>query len=308
MTKANTPAAPTTAIVKREPMSLDAALAVLSGSGESPTEADLILSESEFDDRQSFDFRPSVLKVASSGAKGFTDETEEFVKAPLTGVVLGGVKARGLWIDDNNKIPMCSSVGGVYGVTRAEITDKEFDISSKKFRVPHPVIPLVAENKPIPERFPCAGCPMNEFRTALKGDGGGKACSEKRRLLVLLDGWFAPLFLTAPTMSIKPYETYASGLLSRFRTRIFGVRTQIDVAKMENRGGSPYGQLQFKVAARITDPDEAQAILTLQRHFMPILEREPVMADEHDMPTNDNGTPSPEGSHGTESGDKSVPW
>jgi hypothetical protein len=292
----------TTALAKREAMTLDTALAVLSGAENEANEADRILAESEFDDRQSFDFRPSVLKVASSGAKGFTDETEEFVKAPLTCVILGGVKTRGLWIDDNNKIPMCSSVGGVYGITRAEITDKEFDISSKKFRTPHPVIPLLAENKPIPDRFPCAGCPMNEFGSALKGDGGGKACSEKRRLLVLLDGWYAPVFLTAPTMSIRPYETYASGLLSRFKTRIFGVRTQIDVVKMENRGGSPYGQLQFKIAERITDPDEAQAIVTLQRHFMPILEREPVMADEHDAPM---GSDMPESAP---AGESEVPW
>ncbi|POB10115.1 hypothetical protein [Sulfobacillus sp. hq2] len=62
------------------------------------------------------------------------------------------------------------------------------------------------------ERRECASCPMNRWGTAANG-GKGKACREKRLLLVLRDGEALPVVVVAPPtslLSVGQFETRAA--------------------------------------------------------------------------------------------------
>lgn len=72
-----------------------------------------------FDD--SFEFIPTQLTVAPGGVTAFATADGEMVNAPLVGVVIGAVIARGLW-REGNKIPLCSSIGGDWGLVNLGAT------------------------------------------------------------------------------------------------------------------------------------------------------------------------------------------
>lgn len=59
--------------------------------------------------------------------------------------------------------------------------------------------------------------------------GTGKACKEKRRLLVLPDGWAAPVIMNLPTMSVKNWDASCSTLRTKLRKPFFGVKTRFAI-------------------------------------------------------------------------------
>lgn len=271
------------------------------------TKAELALTETEelfamspfaSGDMAGYNLIPTKLRVASSGAKAFVDDSDDMIKAPLTGVILRATIQRGLWLIDGEKVPFCSSVHGQMGRIRSgiaqagDVSDKEWKAATA-FRTPHPAIPLLNEKKPLPEEFTCATCPMNAWGSDPK-NGRGKACSEKRGLLILPDGWLEPAILSVPTMSLKGWDAYASALRNRFRLPYFGVRTEIDIQKVENKDGQPYGQLTFKMVEKFSDPALAKEIIAVQKQYAELLDRDQAIVAEGEFIEGDGENAEPE--------------
>lgn len=250
--------------------------------GIQPTEADLIFQEGlNFDD--SFAFVPTQLTVAPGGVAAFATADGEMVPAPLSGVVIGSVIARGLW-REGNKVPFCSSIGGDFGTVNATATPEDFGAIAR-FKATHPLLPLIDSGAPALERFPCRGCPMAEYDTDPKGKG--KACKEKRRLLFLPDGWAAPVILNLPAMSVKPWDAYCSALGTKHRKPFYAVKTKFAIVKTENGQGQPYGVVTPAVDGYITDPALARAVIEVQRQFAEVLRTVPMEDGTYDRQAGD---------------------
>lgn len=93
----------------------------------------------------------------------------------------------------------------------------------------------------------CAGCPMNAYGTA--DVGRGKACSNRRRLMVLPVGQYdpksekvtlvkgakgladqEPVFLTIPPTALKGWASYVRSMADDFGRPPYGVATKITIA------------------------------------------------------------------------------
>jgi hypothetical protein len=113
-----------------------------------------------------------------------------------------------------------------------------------------------APNTPIDERTGqrmqfCSVCPNNQFKTAVgkpdgKGGtigGGGKACADGRRVVILLpDGVFPggeviPVLLRIPPTSLKPLATYGRNLDLAGYT-MFAVKTRLSFASHDEKGNA----------------------------------------------------------------------
>lgn len=233
----------------------------------------------------SFKFVPMQITVAPGGVQAFASADGEMISAPLVGIVIGAVITRGLW-REGNKVPLCASIGGDLGEVNRGATAEDW-AALAMFPAAHPVLSLLA-NGNTPHSFRCRGCPMDDFGSALKGTG--KACKEKRRLLVLPDGWSAPAILNLPTMSVKGWDVYCSTLRTKHSKPFFAVRTSFGIAKVQNAQGQPYGQVTPGLAGFITDRSIAAAIVEVQRQFADILRTLPVEDDAYgDQTGDDNG-------------------
>jgi len=97
-------------------------------------------------------------------------------------------------------------------------------------REPTTLVP--SENSPVRQADACAGCPLNQFGTALTGKG--KACKNTRLLAVMpLKAVTeaqedAPIYiLQVPPTSLKVFDKYVSSLAARFKMSPVGVATKI---------------------------------------------------------------------------------
>ena len=63
----------------------------------------------------------------------------------------------------------------------------------------------------------CAKCRYNQFGT---GEGGGKACKNRRRIYILREGEVFPLLLSLPTGSLKEFTRYTAQFAKRSRARV----------------------------------------------------------------------------------------
>lgn len=235
------------------------------------SEADKIFIEEGAQFDTAFKYKATQLTVASSGVKAFTSADGEMIQAPLTGIVIGGITARGVW-REGNKVPFCSSIGGKEGFVNPSFGDADFRHFAD-LRITHPAIPLIDANAQLPA-FSCAACPLNQWGSSEKGRG--KACTEKRRLLIVVDGWSAPAILNLPVMSVGNWDSYCSSLRAKFGTPFYAVRTEFIVEKVENDKKQPYGVVSMKLKERITDPAMARAIIAAQKEFASVLQDVPM--------------------------------
>ena len=97
----------------------------------------------------------------------------------------------------------------------------------------------------------CAKCRFNQFGT---GEGGGKACKNRRRIYILREGEVFPLLLSLPTGSLKEFTRYIQRLLSHGKKSI-SVVTRFSLKKTVNAGGIAYSQAQFAVARALTEEE-----------------------------------------------------
>ena len=103
----------------------------------------------------------------------------------------------------------------------------------------------------------CAKCRYNQFGS---GEGGGKACKNRRRIYILREGEVFPLLLSLPTGSLKEFTRYIQRLLSHGKKSL-SVVTRFSLKKTTNAGGIAYSQAQFRVERVLTEQE--QSVITL---------------------------------------------
>lgn len=145
--------------------------------------------------KQGIEFQPSRI-IISKESLSYIDELGK-ASRELEGVIVFKHPTRGYWDpkDDETTFPMCSSLDGVYG------NPDERGIAAG-----------------IAPGQECATCPFNEWGSAVDEHGNpgkGKACTEKRRLFLAIEGSNLPFVLDLPTTSIKGFDKYISARLNQ---------------------------------------------------------------------------------------------
>lgn len=100
----------------------------------------------------------------------------------------------------------------------------------------------------------CNQCEFNQFGS---GENGGRACKQKRRLFILMDGRALPYILTIPTGSLGEFTKYITHLLSRGK-RSNSVITKITLKKAQNSTGITYSQAVFSMDGELSPDLRAQ--------------------------------------------------
>lgn len=126
----------------------------------------------------------------------------------------------------------------------------------------------------------CEHCQYNVFGS---GENNAKACKERRRLYLLLEGELFPVMLSLPTGSLKEFGRYIMRCLSKgYKTN--AVVTRITLAKATNKGGIAYAKAVFRMVREMTE-DEIPLIAKMSEQVKEISQSvgfegaEPVEAD-----------------------------
>lgn len=229
-------------------------------------------------------FKPSLarIKIAPGGIGQFLmgDET---VKS-FTGIVALSQIIRGYWPGSGTgDAPLCSSPNGLQGIF-AEPTDKQFGEATKARR-PHPGIIALSEQRPLPDAFDCATCPLNEWGSEHQrrgGKGKGKACKEMRRLLVIPDGWALPAIMSLPPTSIGIWDDFCSAQASK-KNAYFAARVKFSLDTREANGGEKYNVVNISPEGKITDKDKLLLVSAIRREFREFISTSPVENNEYEV-------------------------
>ena len=100
----------------------------------------------------------------------------------------------------------------------------------------------------------CEYCLYNQFGT---GENGAKACKERRRLYLLLEGEMFPLVLSLPTGSLKDFSRYLMRCLPKWGKSSAGI-TRFSLVKAVNKGGIAYTKVQFQMGRPLTEGEIAE--------------------------------------------------
>ncbi len=114
----------------------------------------------------------------------------------------------------------------------------------------------------------CNSCPHNLFGSAAQG--AGKACQDKRFLVVLLQDSVIPILIRVPATSIMPTKQYFKRLAGG-RKSYYSVLTAISLIKIQ--AAQTYSQVQFK-ALRYLTPEEVAQVQKLREPFQMALDAE----------------------------------
>jgi len=249
------------------------------------TELELMIMEEAEAEENAFDMIPTRLTIAPGGINQFSTTDGETMKEVMA-IVAVSQKARAYWPGTgSDQAPLCTSADGVHGnfaiaPTKTQLTD------AVNHRAVHPAIRLYDEQKPFPDFFDCASCPLGQWDSADKGRG--QACKSMRRLVIFVDGWVAPALLTLPPTSVKVWDIYCSALKNK-RSSYFAVRTKLTLEKAKSAGGDPYSILSVSMAGALTLA-ETQAVMELRRQFAEYVRELPI--DASDYVTVDGSTQS----------------
>ena len=114
---------------------------------------------------------------------------------------------------------------------------------------------------PSPQHSSCVGCPKDQWGSAI-GGGKGKACSEKRRLLVMTADSLTTAenvkvaevaALRTPVTSVRPFATYLQTVASTTRRPLSSVITKISIV--------PDAKTQFKLQFNYVKPIEDMSVV-----------------------------------------------
>ena len=83
-----------------------------------------------------------------------------------------------------------------------------------------------------PQSDLCSSCHMNEWNTDPKG-GGGKACKNGRRIIIMIKDYYVPCILALPPTSMKNFEKYLNSFVVK-HIPYQAVSTKIQLDKKEN--------------------------------------------------------------------------
>lgn len=233
-------------------------------------EIEELIQNEAANDGHAYQYQPPRYRVVSLTRQfqNVNDDTD--LLSTMAGIVLISRITRAYWpaSDSNGKgksgPPICSSMGGVNGTWRNEDGTQR--------------------------TIPCASCPYNQWGSEVKENGArgrGKGCKEMRRFAILLDGYAAPVLLTIPPTSCKPFDQYASALANR-KLAYFAVRTHIALEKASNADGISYAVATFQSLGPLAH-EELAWVVGLRRAAEEYIGVAPEY--EEYMPANGNGTP-----------------
>lgn len=252
------------------------------------------------------------IKIPAAGGRSWTIPTiledEEDTTKELVGVIIGWADKKSWWQKSygesgGKEQPDCKSNDMVHG-----IGDPTAFINPKEQAL------MDAGKAGMPVRgsggWLCSTCPHNLFGSAPQG--GGKACQDKRFMVVLLKDSVIPILLRVPATSIAPAKVYFKRLAGG-RKSCLSVLTSMSLITI--KGTQEYSQIVFKAARYLTD-DETAAVRKLRAPFQAALDAEDSIeagyveknaAEEtlNDMPghTGDAATPAAGGSTGKQPSD-----
>jgi len=94
----------------------------------------------------------------------------------------------------------------------------------------------------------CFECPYSKWGT---GKGKGKACSERRHLLILTEHGALPVFLNLPPTSVRAWKDYSLNQLAGTGLMPWHAYTRITLEKVQSGGGIAYAEARFKFLAPV---------------------------------------------------------
>ena len=179
------------------------------------------------------DLAPERYRVKSRGFEGPID-----VVPTMTGVILAVRAAR--WLPDpaspdDAPVTQCELVAPGTGAWRVTPDDPNTAIEMRQ----------------------CASCPMNKWGSAGEGRRG-KACREKRLLLVLRDGEALPVTVVAPPTSIMPVARFETRAAAR-RLRLGQIHIKLST-QAQKRGQEEWGVLQIEELGLLDDPAQEDLV------------------------------------------------
>lgn len=130
----------------------------------------------------------------------------------------------------------------------------------------------------------CTTCPKNKFGSATAKDGGpgrGKACKEIMRTWWWDGESLIPYYLPLPVMSIKPFNSFVSGLINA-KKPLTAIRVTGTLEARKNAGGDPYAVLAVAVHPKPVTFPEMQKAVAMRERFQEEMRRRSVTDDEVD--------------------------
>lgn len=178
------------------------------------------------------------VKVGAAGAPVFTvlfpgdEDGDETNPSEVTGIIVASHKVNAYWAkpygegEAEDTIPDCFSGDGSIGVDKAG------------------------------ECRSCALCPYNQYGSA--STGRGKACANKRRLYILMEGSVLPMLLDVPPTGIAAYDKYRLRLSQKGQSPA-RVMTRITLKKAKNANGIAYSTPAFEAVGVVPLSDVSRA-------------------------------------------------
>jgi hypothetical protein len=149
-----------------------------------------------------------VISILHGGAEKF-EFPEEETRATFTGVILDHYKMKVYWenapTEGETSPPVCFSMGGINGSLPTEVDEE----GHKRYGS-------------------CAECHLNKFGTQRGGAGKGKACKDKHRLFVLLEGEQIPYWTVATDFALKGFTSP-----SKMRYSVLSLKTARPMSAQE---------------------------------------------------------------------------
>ena len=127
----------------------------------------------------------------------------------------------------------------------------------------------------------CKNCPYNRFGSDGKK---GKACKERRRLYLLMEGQIFPIIFSLPTGSLQTFSKYIRKLLEKgYRSN--SVVTRFTLKKATSSDGIAYSQAQFAID-RVLTKEEYQFVSSLSSQVKALQNTVGFESDAVDAPEN----------------------
>ena len=165
------------------------------------------------------------IKIPSGGGLAYEvqreDETDAEYMKEINAVIIFTHRVGGFWPgsygdDEQNKIPVCSSMDGKTGL-----------------------------NTETGELTSCETCPLNQFGSATDQKGGpgkGKACKNMRRLYMMMDGDPNFYLLTVPPTSIRDVNKQLAKIMAG-GVPYTGLVVRLTLEKTQNAAGVAYSKV-----------------------------------------------------------------
>lgn len=254
---------------------MNTALAVLNPGKVVLSDMELAIQEEAAGEAAAYENIPTRLSMPSGKDATFSTPDGEHIKS-LDCIIIVSQMARAYWPTKGvGNPPMCASFDSTVGILQGEPTKEQF-AAAMTARIPHPAIPLLTEQKPIPATFRCGLCPMSQFNSAHQNGGESRAqgCKVLRRLVLIVDGWTDGALLTLPPTSVKNFDIYASARARGGKSAYHAVRTRITL-EQQKAGDNVYSVARFEKIGDLT-PQEYAAVRELRAQYAALVRSMPI--------------------------------